>query len=67
LWLMAREPNWRNGMSTRRWRIVVGAVPTMEGAGVNKGRDLACRGRRPEHGVVVLLLCGLVWTVAEVS
>lgn len=52
LWLVAREPDWGDRMSTIRRRGAVlrtVAVVAVEGTGVNEGWDLACRGWWSEH------------------
>lgn len=50
--LMTREPDWGDRMSTiwrRRAILRTVAVVAVEGAGVDKGRGLAYRGRGSEH------------------
>lgn len=50
--LMTGEPDWGDRMSTiwrRRPILRTVAVVAVKGAGVDKGRDLACRGRGSEH------------------
>lgn len=47
--LMTGEPDWGDRISTIWRRLAILRTVAMEGAGVDKGRDLACRVRGSEH------------------
>ena len=62
--LVTWKPDRRDRMSTgRQWIVAAIVVVAKKGARVDERRDLACRSWRSEHGVVVLLLWGLVGSV----